>query len=246
MVGAIERKRKGLSKGDFESTKEFETRKKLAFAGEIFNGARIEDKFAVVFPILSYLDYPNGFSYKYDADTKQVLVSVKPEYKRINGFGPSHQHSMTSDPDATFQFRLDRRLSRKRDYVGVNGFGAKINVEEIGWSVLGVVSAPQDWYEPDGTETYRSGQIGKVEIDMGPSQAASEIPKLKVLMVVQMTPPFIAYDSEHIAPTRDFPKDITTYSSYLHVRILGMVFYSGITGEIFARLPSDFGVASME
>ena len=42
-------------------------------------------------------------------------------------------------------------------------------------------------------------------------------------------------------PKRDNPVDISVQEKFLTGNIIGIVFYSGLTGEVFARLPENLG-----
>ena len=73
------------------------------------------------------------------------------------------------------------------------------------------------------------------------AKAARELPTLKALVVMKLVDPYIVYDFMHSKPTRDSPIEVTSQGKYLTVNVFGIVFYSGLTGEVFARLPDTFG-----
>jgi hypothetical protein len=58
---------------------------------------------------------------------------------------------------------------------------------------------------------------------------------------MKLADPYVVYNFSSSKPTREDPYDIINRSRYLTGNVLGIVFYSGITGEIFARLPDGFG-----
>lgn len=76
---------------------------------------------------------------------------------------------------------------------------------------------------------------------MDNAKAARELPALKSLIVMKLADPYVVYDFMHSKPTRDKPTEITSQGKYLTGEVLGIVFYSGLTGEVFARLPDGFG-----
>jgi hypothetical protein len=66
---------------------------------------------------------------------------------------------------------------------------------------------------------------------------------MKALVVMKLSAPYVLYNFIHEEPTRDSPTKFTLQEKYLTGDVLGIVYYSGQTGEIFARLPEDFGKA---
>ena len=64
---------------------------------------------------------------------------------------------------------------------------------------------------------------------------------MKVLIVMKLSAPFVVYNFRSKEPKRDSPTEILTQEKFLTGDVLGIVYYSGKTGEIFARLPDAFG-----
>ncbi len=60
-------------------------------------------------------------------------------------------------------------------------------------------------------------------------------------MVMKLASPYIAYNWFSKKPTRDDPTELSVTGKYLTGSVLGIVFYSGITGKIFACIPEIFG-----
>lgn len=73
--------------------------------------------------------------------------------------------------------------------------------------------------------------------------AAVELPNMKALLVMKLSPPFIIYNYSHKEPKRDSPSDIAVQEKFLAGDIIGIVYYSGKSGKIFARIPENFGVS---
>jgi hypothetical protein len=67
------------------------------------------------------------------------------------------------------------------------------------------------------------------------------LPAMKALIVMKLSAPYVVYNFRHKEPTRDSPTDISWKEKFLTGDVLGIVYYSGKTGEIFARLPDAFG-----
>jgi hypothetical protein len=76
---------------------------------------------------------------------------------------------------------------------------------------------------------------------MGNAKAARVLPTLKALVVMKLVDPYVVYDFIYSKPTRDNPIKVTSREKFLIGNVLGIVFYSGLTGEVFARLPDTFG-----
>lgn len=60
---------------------------------------------------------------------------------------------------------------------------------------------------------------------------------MKALLLVKVREPHVAYDFFYSKPTRDNPTDITKQTKSIVGDMIGVVFYSGKTGEVFAKLP---------
>ena len=73
------------------------------------------------------------------------------------------------------------------------------------------------------------------------SRASTELPTMKALVVMKLKNPYVLYHFKHLEPTRDSPLDVYMQKKFLTGDVLGIVYYSGTTGEIFARLPENFG-----
>jgi hypothetical protein len=67
------------------------------------------------------------------------------------------------------------------------------------------------------------------------------IPQLKALVVFNLRDPFIIEDAYHYEPKRENPTERLGSLQYLRVLVLGVIWYSSATGEIFARFPEGFG-----
>jgi hypothetical protein len=90
--------------------------------------------------------------------------------------------------------------------------------------------------------------MGKIKSDrlLDNAQAAAELPELKALIVMKLTDPYVVYNFTHKEPKRDSPTDISSQEKFLTGDVLGIFYYSGRTGEIFARLPEAFGKPKIE
>lgn len=81
---------------------------------------------------------------------------------------------------------------------------------------------------------------------MDGATASKTIPDLKALIVFSLRDPFILEDGLHVEPKRDLPMDIRSSIQFLRTDVIGIIWYSQSTGEVFARLPESFEKAAVE
>lgn len=241
LIAAIERKTASLIKGEFESSVDFDARRVNVFSGVLLDSVRFGGKLVFTASVGQSDDSTNGFAYRYNADSQLVTFLVQPKLAGINSIGGPKVRASETINWRVAQFDLLSQLVSKRTYVGTNAFGVKTNVEETIIDRYGVISGPSVWF---GGSIGRQFEIVPIEIKemlMGAEQAIRELPKLKVLFVAGMEAPYVGYDFKRTEPTRDFPYDTSIRRAFINARLEGVIFYSGITGEIFARMPEGFG-----
>lgn len=239
VVDAIENL-SGQEKGEFESTADFNARKASALTGKFMGDSSVEDTFAFVVRIAKGSAYSDGLKYDFNADTNEVRLFALAKSSSMNGIGAPDYQTSRRQSNGLDQFDLDFKVNSTRTYEASNAYGAKVTVQETVSTMLGIAAnrIPFLTYE---RESYYSNPIPSVQFNMENVKAARELPALKALVVMKLTDPYVVYDFMHSKPTRDNPTELTSQGKYLTGNVLGIVFYSGLTGEVFARLPDSFG-----
>jgi hypothetical protein len=239
VVDAIE-KLTGQKKGEFESTADFNARKAAALSGKILGESSVEDTFAFVLPVGKGGQYRDGFGYVFNADTSEVRLFALPKSSSMNGIGAPDYQTNRRQSSGLDQFDLDSKMESQSTYQGSNAYGATVTVEKSSMSRVGI-AANRIPFLSFKRETIYSAPVAAGQFNLENSKAARELPALKALVVMKLAEPYIVYDFIHKEPKRDSPTDITMQSKYLSGNILGIVFFSGLTGEILLRLPESFG-----
>ena len=232
-----------LTKGEFESTAAFNVRKETAISAKFLNEFNIDDTFAFVVPVSKSRKYSSGITYEFDADTNEVRFFALAKNSSLNGIGgPNYKPNYSYKSPKMDQFNVYRRIDSKNTYEASNAYGAKITVNESISSDFGI-AVPTIPFLSYKRSNFYSNPSPATQIKMESSKAQKELPSLKAIVVMKLAAPYTVYHFLHIKPTRDSPTEITNKQKFLTGEVLGIIFYSGLTGEIFTRIPDDFGKA---
>ncbi|MDD2727945.1 hypothetical protein [Malikia sp.] len=241
-IDALE-KMTSVKKGEFESTADYNTRRSAALAGKFFGDSSIDDVFAFVAPTSKGGKYSSGLRYEFNADTGDVNLYVLPassKYMTLNGIGAPDYTTNRREGKGLDQFELSTKIESNRTYQGGNAYGATVTVEKTRMSRVGIAANRLHFLSFERDWTYSNPTIAS-QFKMENSRAAKELPALKALIVMKLADPYILYNFKHVEPKRDNPVDISVQEKFFAGDVIGIVFYSGLTGEIFARLPETFG-----
>ncbi len=238
VIDAIERMT-GDKKGEFESTADYNARKTAALSEKVVGDSTVDDLFAFVSPVGKVSRY-GGVGYEFNADIGEVRLFALPTSLPLNGIGAPDYQTNRRPYKGLDQLGLDFNVNSQSTYEGSNAYGATITVEKTSSTKLGV-AANRISFLNFKRETAYSNPIPAARFTLENSRAAKELPALKALLVVKMAAPYIAYDFFHSEPTRSSPSEITTQGKFLIGDVLGIVFYSGINGDVVARIPETFG-----
>lgn len=239
LINAVE-KSTSVKKGEFESTSDFNARKAAALTVKVLGDYGIDDNFAVVRGVVSGGKYPSGLSYTFNPDTSEVSVFVLPSSSTLNGIGAPNYQTAKRDGRGLDLFVFDTEVESQSTYQGSNAYGATVTVEKTIMSHRGI-AASQVAFLNFKRETFYYSPSSTLQFKMDNSTAAKELPALKAIVVFRIVEPYMHYNFAHYDPKRDSPKDMSVQYKYISGNILGIVFYSGLTGEVFARLPDSFG-----
>lgn len=239
VLSAIE-KMLGVKKGEFESTDDFNSRKSAVLSGKFLSDSSVEDIFAFVQPVAPASKYSIGLKYSFDPDTSEVRLFAFPRSSSMNGIGAPDYQPSRSEGKFWDIFTLVYKTESESTYQGSNAYGATVTVEKSVSSVLGI-AVDRIPFLNFKRETIYSNPIPAAQFNLENAKAAKELPALKAILVMKLADPYIVYDFYYKEPKRDSPTETSVQHKYLTGNVLGIVFYSGLTGEVFARLPESFG-----
>lgn len=242
MINAIE-KIIDIKKGEFESTIDFNTRKSSALNQKFLQNSSIDDTFGFVIPVTKSEGYGHDFQYAFNADTGDVNLYILPsssKHRPLNGIGsPNYTGNRQVIKDAD-KFVFDTKIDSKSTYKGSNSYGATVTVDKTISSNFGIAANKIPFLKFEREILYRN-PVALSSFKLENHRAAVELPSLKALIIMKLADPYIAYNFISVEPKRDNPIEILTQEKFLTGDVLGVVFYSGINGEIFARFPENFG-----
>lgn len=237
LISAVE-KSTSVKRGEFESTSDFNARKAAALSEKILGNYGLDDTFAVIRSVASGGKYPRGLSYTFNPDTSEVSIYVLPSSSTLNGIGAPDYQTNRRQGHGLDLFAFDIKTESQSSYQGSNAFGATVTVEKSIMSSSGIASTQVPFLNFKRDVMYSNAPFA-LQFKMENSKAARELPALRALIVFKLVEPFVHYDFVRKEPKRDSPTDISMQYKYLSSRILGIVYYSGLTREIFARLPDS-------
>ncbi len=244
VIQAIE-KLPGAKKGEFESTADYNARRDAALSAKFLDNASVDDVFAFVVPVSKGGKYRDGFGYEFDPDTSDVKLYALPQsskYVSLNGIGAPDYQSNRRESRGLDQFKLSSKIESSSTYQGSNAYGATVTVEKSSMSSAGIAANRIPFLSFERDLIYSNPKVA-AQFKMENSRAAAELPAMKALVVMKLSAPYVVYNFVHKEPKRDSPTEISMQEKYLTGDVLGIVYYSGKSGEIFARLPENFGKA---
>lgn len=242
VIEALE-KLTGVKKGEFESTADFNARRDAALSAKFLDNASINDIFAFVVSVPKGGKYRDGIGYEFDADTSDVKLYALPkssEYFPLNGIGAPDYQTNRRESGGLDQFRLSSKIESNSTYQGSNAYGATVTVERTSMSSAGVAANRIPFLRFKREIVYVNPAVS-AQFKLENWRASTELPILKALIVMKLSPPYVVYNFNHKEPKRDSPTEILNREKFLTGDVLGIVYFSGLTGEIFARLPENFG-----
>lgn len=249
VIESIE-KLSGAKKGEFESTADYNARRSAELSKSFLNGSTVNDIFAFVMPVEKSAKYSTtGIAYDFDPDNGEVKLFALPkssEYTSLNGIGaPDYEYGKLQykgQYKGLDQFKINFRIDSRSTYQASNAYGASVLVEKTIMSNFGIASNKIAFLDFK-RDLFYSNPTPVTRFHLDNAVAAVELPNMKALLVMKLSPPFIIYNYSHKEPKRDSPSDISVQEKFLAGDIIGIVYYSGKNGKIFARIPENFGVS---
>lgn len=249
LVDAVKKTAVMPSKGEFESTADFEARKTSARSKSFLGGSTLNDVFAISMPVSKWaLD---SLAYTFNPDASEGALFVLPDTSTGGYKGVFEKREYGEQSGIDFFKNLAGKIISRSTYVGSNAYGAKVTVEKTASVSYGLAAdripfltfIRKNYY---GSDLSRISNLAAIRFKMDGSAAAKMIPDLRVLMIFSLREPFVLEDAIHVEPKRDNPVDIVGLFQFLRVDVLGIIWYARSTGEILARLPETLGKAAVE
>lgn len=233
----------GSKKGEFESTADYNARKTAALAAKFLDGSSLEDILAFTVPVLNGEKNRQGLKYEFNADTGDVNLYALPEfleYRSLIMVGAADYKSNRRESGGLYGFILNTDWEPASTYQISNAYGASAKVRMMSTLSVGIAANQIQFLKSERHISYDNPEVAG-QFKMENTQAAEVLPELKALIVMKLTEPYLVYKSTRTKPTLDFPIDMSSQEAFLTGDVLGIVYYSGRTGEIYARLPMAFG-----
>lgn len=218
VIESVDKKLKEIgSKKDFETTAEYNSRRATVFSRPFFGNLTSSDTFAFVWPVGSF--------YKYSPDSEKLEFFVSFDRISYDSIGsPSYEYGSKEARVTNFE---EKTIS-DRSYKAGNAYGATVTVREIKKVVYGI-----------SINSYPAES--RISLTMDTTKARRDLPNMQALLLFRISEPYMVYDFTRSEPTYQNPRDYWWSKRYLHGDILGIIFYSGVTGDVIARIPSEFG-----
>jgi len=237
-----------IEKGEFETTADFEVRKASQLSGKYIQNLKLSDIHAFSTIVRKMDSYKEGISYKFDADNSEVGIFVAPRAIKPNGIGGPIARGRSRDEivDTGTQrlnrasldtFELFTRETESRDYEGSNAYGAKVTVHKTVSDVIKLGATSLRLFTL--TMEVRGEPVPGAKFKLESSRAIKELPLMRALFVAKLVSPYLEYDFQHFTPTKDDPYDFTSKVKIIRGDIDEIVIFSGLTGEIFVRIPNQ-------
>ena len=244
LIGAVKKAVDQPKRGEFEPVADYEARKVAARSASFPEGVTLKDTFAVSMPILKWAH--DKFAYAFSPDTGSGALFFLPADSTggTKGIFGSPQYGDKSGLD--FFPAISRATISRSTYQGSNAYGATTTVEKSVDASYGIAATRIPFLTFKrvgyyGSELSPNSKTVAVRFKMDSATAAKVIPALRALIVFTVSEPFTLEDAIYAEPTLNKPTDFFTSLIYLRANVVGIVWYSSATGEIFARLPERFG-----
>ena len=236
-------------KGEFESTADYEARKTAARSASFLGGSTLNDTFAISIPVSKWAHQHLAYTFNPDASEGAFFVLPATSTGGTKGIFEKREYGAESGID--FFTDLASKILSRSTYEGSNAYGAKVTVEKTVSVSYGLAAnripfltfARKDYY---GSDLTSASNLAVIRFKMDGATASKTIPDLKSLIVFSLRDPFILEDGMYVEPKRDRPREIISSDPFLRIDVTGIVWYSQATGEVFARLPENFGKAAFE
>lgn len=220
-------------RGEFESTADYNARRAADVSRPFLGGLTVADTFAFVVPFVSKGDLGN-VQYSYDPDTSTARLLMDSSVSRWNGISDNYY----CYGETEYWGAPSEEISRS--YVHLKE-REKLDKGDTVFIFEGIAFTPNSFLASDN---YDTPPVVLLQSSMESARAKRFLPSLKALFVFKLTKPYVIvnYKGKEYGPL--FGTVINASKrNFLYGDILGLVIFSGETGEIIGRFPENFGKA---
>lgn len=217
------------SKGEFETTADFEKRKNAAIAFP--DGSTTDSTFTFV--LTGQMGFLDKLEMGYDADsgTMNASLTARPFRDVLNGGRETPAAPM-----------VEREFKRLPSTTGTSPLGVTKEIENSEASYYNVLFNNAKAFRIEG-RSY-SPVIKFPSVSLVPSVAQAAKPNLAVRYTVKLVAPYVGYLFVDIDPTVDKPRSIKSTTYHFYADVLEIVLFNNATGEVYARILPDGNRAS--
>jgi hypothetical protein len=220
-------------KSEFETTAQYQARIEALAQKVLLRGLRASDDFAFVFrpssrsisgPVQKrddFLTFQAGDETKYDADSKQMSVSIPMD---AGEFGSDYK----------WVSAIHRSVAYGVPYVGQTAFGVKHLIRKVQTDTLELEMEDYDWLSPDCTD---DGTDKVFSLTVEPEQARGLSDDIEVIVIGKLRAPFTSHSVDGTEPSLEQiePIDITRVHRLLHITLDRVIIADSRTGAILKQ-----------
>lgn len=219
-------------RGEFETTSQFEERRAKLATRHLLGSLAPNSLMAFSLPG----ETNRKIEYSYDADGGKATVALPMREIRANGIRRGKDSEYREDLINAFDHSTT--LISSRSYLAANAYGARAKVTDDSYNKFGIAFPLTDL---NVTRRGSASDRPSTTFAISPEKAKKELPHLRIALIVRPKSPYVVYDAVSTEATVANPEAASFYKLYLLTDFHGAVFYSGLTGEIFARMPDQLG-----
>lgn len=220
-------------KSEFETTAQYQARIEALAQKALLRGLKTSDDFAFVLRPSSrsisgplqkrddFLLFQAGVETKYDADSKQMSVSIPTD---AGEFGSDYK----------WVSAIHRSVAYGVPYVGQTAFGVKHLIRKVKTDTLELEIEDYDWLLPDRTG---DGTEKVFSLTVEPEQARTLSDDIEIVVIGKLRAPFTSHSVDGTEPSlkQVEPTDITRVHRLLHITLDRVIIADSRTGAILKQ-----------
>jgi len=221
-------------KSEFETTAQYQARIPALAQKVLLENLRASDDFAFVLKPSSrsisgplqkrddFLTFQVGVETKYDADSKQMSVSIP-------------MHAGEIGRDYKWVSAIHRSVTHGAPYIGQTAFGVQHLVRKVKTDTLELEVEDYDWLTPNGPDDSTEKVFFLV---VEPDEARALTENIEVIMIGRLRAPFTSHSVDGVEPSLEQvePTDITWVHRLIHIALDQIIFADSRTGAILRQV----------
>jgi hypothetical protein len=220
-------------KSEFETTAQYQARIEALAQKILLRGLKASDDFAFVLRPSShsisgplqkrddFLMFQAGVETKYDADSKQMSVSIPTDAGEFGG-------------DYKWVSAIHRSVAYGVPYVGQTAFGVKHLIRRVKTDTLELEMEDYDWLSPDYTG---DGTEKVFSLTVEPDQARTLSDDIEIIVIGKLRAPFTSHSVDGTEPSLEQaePTNIARVHRLLHITLDRVIIADSRTGAILKQ-----------